>query len=77
MTVQLCDRCGRVPVVVGDRAAYSVERGNLIVGRGYCQCRATVEEPRPRAEADQQVEAPAADPDVREALEGAGFRRGR
>jgi hypothetical protein len=76
MTVQLCDQCGRVPVVVGDRAAYSVERGNLIVRHGYCGCRTPVNKPRPQVEGDRKIDGTGAHPIAQEALEGAGARYG-
>lgn len=80
MSLQLCDRCGRVPVVQ-ERSAYSVERANMIVRHGFCACRpATAAESAPaavRAEAETKPAAPVPQPVVEDALESAVVRQGR
>lgn len=78
MSVQLCDQCGRVPVVQ-DRSAYSVERGNLIVRHGFCTCRpAESATPTPAVrESEPEATSPAPQPVLEDALEGAGARHGR
>jgi hypothetical protein len=80
MTLQLCDRCGRVPVVQ-DRSAYSVERGKLIVRHGFCACPPATASEAPaaavRTEREPEPVAPLPQPVVEDALESAGARHGR
>ncbi len=81
MTLQLCDQCGRVPVVQ-DRSAYSVERGNLIVRHGFCTYRpaaSATPAPAPAVRTENEPEMTGAIPQsvVEDALEGAGARHGR
>lgn len=79
MTVQLCEQCGRVPVVQ-ERSAYSVERANLIVRHGFCACRpAASADPAPAARSENEPETtgPMPQPVAEDELESAGARRGR
>lgn len=78
MSIQLCDRCGRVPVVQ-ERSAYSVERANLIVRHGFCACPpAANTEPEPVVRSGNEPEVvtrTGPQPIVTEALESAGARQ--
>jgi len=81
MSLQLCDKCGRVPVVQ-ERSAYSVERANLIVRHGFCTCRpAATAEPEPatatRRENEPELTTSVPQPIVEGTLESAGARQGR